>query len=74
MSRRYTVLPCLLKVRLLDGMLQLRGDYGACEDAKDRARQMKAKEADLPIDNSVVNLRALAAFFTKEAERNKRED
>ncbi len=69
MSKRYTVLPCNLKVRLLDGMLQLRGDYGASENDKDRARQMKFQEADLPINDSARNLRALADFFAKEAER-----
>lgn len=75
MSKRFTVLPCQLKIRITeDDILQLRGDYGAPEDYEERAADFKYLSADFSIDGDADNLQAISDFFAKEVKRVLKED
>lgn len=71
-SNRFTKLPCDLKIRLSEasgglGRLEFRGDYGAEDSVEGRMKIFQARSGCLAIIPTARNLRAIAAFFTKEA-------
>ena len=75
MAKRFTRLPCGMKIRITDdSTLEFRGDYGAPEADRERAKDLKARSGDLSIDTRSSNLRAIAKFFAKEAKRVEKED
>ena len=73
MSVRFTTLPCHLKIRLYEGMLELRGDWGVPENETDFGKDVSARRVKMSIDDAAYNLEAIAAFFTKEAEKKRRQ-